>query len=227
MVSALENTTGSPKLAKTSSHHLSLIFFLPPKQAKSYNSYSFHSSCCGRVALPVVACICRRVPPSFRRHRASTTKVDFLPGGGPNKPVPSRSSESHQGVLSSTEYGTHFRERLVGAPVRALKSRAGSSGDDGGGRSSSLRRSKMERYSAGSSRRSSGSGGGGGGALPGLVVPPPVRGGEPGTSGYLLPSDRAAIIRRTIPANPKPRDAVRRLQPRYSSQEPRTLSPEP
>ena len=36
--------------------------------------------------------------------------MDFISGGGPEKPVPQRCSEAHQGV-SSTDYGQHFRQK--------------------------------------------------------------------------------------------------------------------
>jgi hypothetical protein len=135
--------------------------------------------------------------------RTSRTKVDFVNGGGPEKPVPQRYSESHQGVLSSTDYGASFRQRL-GVPVSSLV-RSGS----GGGGGERLQQIQVARHSAGSN-----GGSGGAGTVPGLAPQP--RGSEPGTSGgYVLPSDRAAIIRRTTPANPKERDAMRRIQPKF------------
>ena len=123
--------------------------------------------------------------------------MDFIKGGGPEKPVVNRYSEAHQGVLSSTDYGKHFRDRL-GAPVSAL--RGGSPSGDGDNRL------QLARASEGS--RSSSAGG-----LPAISKQP--RGSEPGTSSYRFPSDRAAYIRLTTPARPKERDAMKRITPKF------------
>ena len=142
--------------------------------------------------------------------------MDFINGGGPEKPTPQRYSESHQGVLTSTDYGRHFRQRL-GAPVSSLRSTTGGGGGGGGGGSERLGL-QLARHSEGSNK---GGGGGSSGTLPNIGASP--RASEPGvttssssrTTGYVMPSDKAAYIRRTTPANPKVRDAMKRIKPKF------------
>ena len=106
----------------------------------------------------------------------------------------------------------------MSALVRNSGSSGGAGGGGGGGGGERPQHMQVARHSA----RSNGCGGGGDGGtgtLPGIAPQPQPRGSEPGTPGNLLPkwncSDRSAIICRTTPAQPKERDAMRRIQPTF------------